>query len=96
MKNTQKDIIIKRALIAVAEARIQAKIDTGDASNALPTKKQSEDISAAESLNVSDAEAKQACEELMKSGFFAIKLYASEGGYKSEDIISEIKYALEM
>jgi hypothetical protein len=94
MKNSQRNIIVKRALIAVAEARIQARINSGDAANVHPTEKQALDIFAAEALNVSDEEARQAGKELIEGGIFPVMLYASEGGYDFKDILREIKEAI--
>ena len=89
---------IKYALVAIAEARLNARKETGDASNAAPTALQLERITMADIVRGDEKETTQQCFEVLKrfkKQPLGIYLYSSEHGFPANEIIKEIEEFLE-
>lgn len=90
-----REATIAKAMIAIAEARLDARDKTGDASNAEPTPAQLTAITMADMGGEGFADAKKVLEILeSEKGFFVYMLHMVEGGHKYQEIVKEIRRTL--
>jgi hypothetical protein len=92
--DTDLNIKVKQALIAVAEARIAAYRLTGDAANAAPTATQSERINYPFPPEFDAGKASFGALRELEAQPLSVPLYAAEGGYPPEEVIAEIRRSL--
>jgi hypothetical protein len=90
-----REMAIAKAMIAIAEARLEARKITGDASNAVPTPAQLTAITVADMGREGFSEAKKVLDILEgEGGFFAFMLHRIEGGHGYKEVIAEIRSTL--
>jgi hypothetical protein len=81
-------LTIVNALVAIAEARIDARIKTGDASNASPTEQQLSYISEAEKIQNPEEETLKIIKNMK---IFGVILYRKTDSIDPAELLAEIK-----